>query len=102
MILHHNIANSPPTISGCPPSGAVIYADKSKTSTTHTWTKPTASDPEQGAIGYVLIYHYVKKKKKTTHVILNMEISVIYLYHYVKTITSFRTRDYRVYTYITI
>ena len=43
----------PPSFTSCPNSGVVIYAAELETSANHTWSEPTAHDPEDGNLRYV-------------------------------------------------
>ncbi|XP_062581666.1 sushi repeat-containing protein SRPX-like, partial [Saccostrea cucullata] len=46
-VIH--VYNKPPTLT-CPVDGEVIYAERSKTSAKHSWSAPTAIDPEGDGI----------------------------------------------------
>ncbi|XP_052700846.1 sushi, von Willebrand factor type A, EGF and pentraxin domain-containing protein 1-like isoform X1 [Crassostrea angulata] len=48
--------NIPPKFTSCPPSGVVIYADRLRTTANHSWTQPTATDPEQGVLPVTLSF----------------------------------------------
>lgn len=43
----------PPSFTSCPSSGVVIYAAELETYANHTWSEPTAHDPEDGNLRYV-------------------------------------------------
>nr|XP_022328842.1 sushi, von Willebrand factor type A, EGF and pentraxin domain-containing protein 1-like isoform X2 [Crassostrea virginica] len=44
----------PPSFTSCPNSGVVIYAAELETYANHTWSEPTAHDPEDGNLRVVL------------------------------------------------